>query len=680
MPLDFVGGEPLSSVGTQGKPCELTMAAARENYEVYVLQEGRWQVHLSFEGADREKAQNAALDLDKTSRAPVRLVRETINPETNTSEEVIAWQNAKAKDMPDADDMFGQKAKEKPKKKDKPRPPASAPRAKAAPEPAFEAQQPAAPRKRRKKKKKKKSNSVLTKIGIVVAMSLAMAAGATAATMFAIGALTKFRIIQQDDRSAMVAGAFVLSYGISALYQLVRQFELNKYWNFNFSFRRRAKAPKASPTEMIKKMKTAAPTGADMSEINMDTPGAGAAAMAQAALEELRESVAQQDAEEAGDRQQDDDAAAETQVEQPEEQAPLPESEPPPPAPEPPKPVEPPKAEKPAEKQVAPPPPPEPPKPVEKPPERPPAEVEAQKHFMGFVGDAVKVANGTTQLNAMSRFGLNLYLAGACSTLGQSRKLGRMPQLTILRDSLESAGTSRARAESFCAELPSYGKNPRYSSMLQAGGNAMTRHMAGNLPATTDLAELLGEWGRPEKRSAVPAEITFLFTDLVGSTAMTSQLGNAAAQKIVRAHNSAVRDALKAFGGREVKHTGDGIMATFPSPIAGVQATIQMQKELVRVATSNPALNFSVRMGLNVGEAVMEDNDYFGGAVQMTARICAAASERNIWVSKSIVDACKGQRIGFIPRGAFSMKGIQGARPLYEVAYTDAHRNELANL
>jgi adenylate cyclase len=105
-----------------------------------------------------------------------------------------------------------------------------------------------------------------------------------------------------------------------------------------------------------------------------------------------------------------------------------------------------------------------------------------------------------------------------------------------------------------------------------------------------------------------------------------------------------------------------------------------MQKELVRVATSNPALNFSVRMGLNVGEAVQEENDFFGAAVQMTARICAASTERNIWVSKAIVDACKGQRIGFIPRGAFQMKGIQQARPLYEVAYTEAHKNELANV
>ena len=51
-----------------------------------------------------------------------------------------------------------------------------------------------------------------------------------------------------------------------------------------------------------------------------------------------------------------------------------------------------------------------------------------------------------------------------------------------------------------------------------------------------------------------------------------------------------------------------------------------------------------------------------------------------MWVSRAVVDACKGERLGFIPRGAFQMKGIQQARPLYEVAYTDAHKNELANI
>ncbi len=148
----------------------------------------------------------------------------------------------------------------------------------------------------------------------------------------------------------------------------------------------------------------------------------------------------------------------------------------------------------------------------------------------------------------------------------------------------------------------------------------------------------------------------------------------------MRAHNDAVRNAIKAHKGREVKHTGDGIMATFPSPPAAVAASIDMQRAVYAHNSKNPNLQVQVRIGVNAGEAVEEENDFFGSAVQMTARICDKATTGNIWVSQAVVDASKGQRFGFIPRGGFDMKSIQGRKPLYEVGWTDAHKNELADL
>ena len=171
-----------------------------------------------------------------------------------------------------------------------------------------------------------------------------------------------------------------------------------------------------------------------------------------------------------------------------------------------------------------------------------------------------------------------------------------------------------------------------------------------------------------------------MFTDIVGSTAMTQQLGNVAAQKVVRAHNTAVRNALAKFKGREVKHTGDGIMAVFTDAPSAVQAAIQMLRDIAAHNVANPNLPLTVRIGLNAGEAVEEENDFFGAAVQMSARVCSKAADGNVWVSQSVVDACKGHRLGFIPRGKFEMKGIQGARMLYEVGWTEAHKNELADL
>ena len=321
------------------------------------------------------------------------------------------------------------------------------------------------------------------------------------------------------------------------------------------------------------------------------------------------------------------------------------------------------------------------PKPEKKATEKSPGEAESRQIFAGFVAEA----NGTVQqelgeLNAFSRFGMSLVLAGAISSLGQAKKLEREPQISMLKQGLKAIGNTPDRTDTFCTELSGYGKNPRYTGMIQSGSKAMSAYMSGNSGATAGMGSMLAEWSKPEKRTSVPSVFTFMFTDIVGSTAMTQAIGNANAQKVVRAHNTAVRNAIAKHKGREVKHTGDGIMGVFFDSPSAVNACVEMQRDIASHNARNPDLPLVVRIGLNAGEAVEEENDFFGAAVQMSARVCSKAANGHLWVSQSVVDACKGQRLGFIPRGKFEMKGIQGARTLYEVAWTEAHKNELADL
>jgi adenylate cyclase len=312
------------------------------------------------------------------------------------------------------------------------------------------------------------------------------------------------------------------------------------------------------------------------------------------------------------------------------------------------------------------------------PPQVPPAEAEARATFTKFVGDVMRHTPG--DMNTFTRFGLNLYVAGAGSVVGQQKRLPRDAQLMVLKQGLQSSGMPADRAEAFCVEIPTHGKNPKYAGMIQAGVKAIQEYLGGNAAVAGQIATLLQEWNLPEKRAAIPTAFTFVFTDIVGSTAMTQRLGNAGAQKAVRAHNTAVRGAIQAYRGREVKHTGDGIMATFPDPPSAVAACIKIQREIAAHNAANPTIDVHLRIGINTGEAVEEENDFFGQAVQMTARICDKASKDNIWVSQSVIDGCKGQKFGFIPRGGFEMKGIQGAKRLFEVGWSDAHKNELADL
>ena len=140
--------------------------------------------------------------------------------------------------------------------------------------------------------------------------------------------------------------------------------------------------------------------------------------------------------------------------------------------------------------------------------------------------------------------------------------------------------------------------------------------------------------GRIHDPEAVPgqssAEIdsghrAILFTDIVGSTEMTSRLGDRMAIELVRAHDAVVRRCLGQSAGREVKHTGDGIMAAFASITAAVDCAIAIQQGFERYNGGNPE-PIHVRIGLDCGEPVEDSNDLFGSTVQLAARLCAAAS------------------------------------------------------
>ncbi|KQW50469.1 MULTISPECIES: nickel-binding protein [unclassified Ensifer] len=126
-----------------------------------------------------------------------------------------------------------------------------------------------------------------------------------------------------------------------------------------------------------------------------------------------------------------------------------------------------------------------------------------------------------------------------------------------------------------------------------------------------------------------------LFTDIVGSTEMTSRLGDRMATELVRAHDALVRGCLSQTDGREVKHTGDGIMAAFPSTAFAVDCAREIQREFQRYNAGNGE-PIHIRIGLDCGEPVEDSNDLFGTTVQLAARLCAAARSDQILISENI--------------------------------------------
>jgi class 3 adenylate cyclase len=128
---------------------------------------------------------------------------------------------------------------------------------------------------------------------------------------------------------------------------------------------------------------------------------------------------------------------------------------------------------------------------------------------------------------------------------------------------------------------------------------------------------------------------TILFTDIVGSTEMTSRLGDRMGAELVRAHDAVVHRCLGQSCGREVKHTGDGIMAVFAVTSAAIDCAVAIQREFEFYNAGNPE-PIHVRIGLDCGEPVEDSNDLFGSTVQLAARLCAAAAADQILVSENV--------------------------------------------
>ena len=123
-------------------------------------------------------------------------------------------------------------------------------------------------------------------------------------------------------------------------------------------------------------------------------------------------------------------------------------------------------------------------------------------------------------------------------------------------------------------------------------------------------------------------------------------------------HNSVVRNALAELGGREVKHTGDGIMASFVSAAAAVRCAMQIQRELDKHAQADPERPLKVRVGAAAGEPVEQHNDLFGCTVQLAARLCAHAEPEQILVSNAIAELCIGKGLSFEDVGEVTLKGF----------------------
>jgi class 3 adenylate cyclase len=166
--------------------------------------------------------------------------------------------------------------------------------------------------------------------------------------------------------------------------------------------------------------------------------------------------------------------------------------------------------------------------------------------------------------------------------------------------------------------------------------------------------------GRPPVVKSNRLLATVLFTDIVGSTEQAAALGDRAWKERLDQHDEAVERQLVRFGGRLVKTTGDGALATFDGPARAIHCAVAIRDAVGR-------LGLDLRAGLHAGEVELRGEDVSGIAVHLAQRVQSIALPGELLVSRTVVDLVAGSGIEFEDRGEHELKGVPGTSRLFAV-------------
>jgi class 3 adenylate cyclase len=198
------------------------------------------------------------------------------------------------------------------------------------------------------------------------------------------------------------------------------------------------------------------------------------------------------------------------------------------------------------------------------------------------------------------------------------------------------------RAKDYAKAAIARRRNHRYEPLV---GNIATRRRAADHDAVLEQALA-----------------TILFVDIVGSTEKAARLGDSRWTQVMNHYYAAVRRELKALRGKEVVTTGDGLLATFGTPAAGVHCATAI-REAVRT------LGLEVRLGLHAGEYKVSGAEVVGLAFHIGARVAAKARAGEVLVSSAVKDLVSQSEIRFTDRGLHQLKGVPKRWHLYRVEH-----------
>ncbi len=176
-----------------------------------------------------------------------------------------------------------------------------------------------------------------------------------------------------------------------------------------------------------------------------------------------------------------------------------------------------------------------------------------------------------------------------------------------------------------------------------------------------NVVRFLGKISDPTEHGPATTGLrTILFTDLEGSTALLQQLGESAYMSLLGEHDLIIRRALLASRGREVKHTGDGIMASFDEVARALECALAIQNGFATRNATGGKPELRIRIGMASGEPVDHNDDIFGTTVNLASRICDVAEVGHPLASEPLRDLGVTQGYSFDEGREVELKGFAG--------------------
>lgn len=282
--------------------------------------------------------------------------------------------------------------------------------------------------------------------------------------------------------------------------------------------------------------------------------------------------------------------------------------------------------------------------------------------------DAAFLKDG--RLDAYNWFGCHLFFAGLAEEDGARRGWDRGARQRIIATAMIAALADPKNAARFAARYEEYLTEPRALAMFTRGSDASAQRAASDPRAKNALREALDEWNRRGGDVRTAGHVCVMFTDIAGSTEFAQAYGDLKHYEMVQAHNRIVRAALNQFAGREIKHTGDGIMAAFDDAGGAARAAQSIQREVAAHRSVSPEIGMALRIGLAAGEPIREGDDLFGATVQLAARACSVAQPGQVVVGDTVRTIAEPAGLAFIDLGEQPLKGFKQPVRLHAVVET----------